>query len=152
MVLMEYIKKVFGPGTAQGEGGGPDTDFIERHDTDTDELLGRWHSEDDGSGLHFIWGSSLELNDDGTGIFSSWGDTDPDNCGDFPISWIRSGKHKIKIRFSAHSEWETIHYQINAFTGPYENPQLKLTDNRDRSDSSHKEGFWIIGGGLFKEK
>jgi hypothetical protein len=157
MAILEYIKRVFytGPNLTDSDtsnAGGLLSGYGNTDQADTDELIGRWHSEDDGSGLHYIWGSSLELNDDGTGIYSSWGDTDPDNSGDFPVSWSRIGKHKIKIRFSAYSEWETLHYHIHDHSGPYENPQLKLTDDRDRSESSHQEGFWIIGGGLFKEK
>jgi hypothetical protein len=158
MAILEYIKRVFNSGPNLSDSGSYENGGLlsstsgQTTSSESDELLGRWHSEDDGSGLHFIWGSSLELNDDGTGIFSSWGDTDPDNSGDFPVSWIPSGKHQIKIRFSAYSDWETIHYRINKHTGPYDTAQLKLTDDRDRSESFHKEGFWIIGGGLFKEK
>ncbi len=151
MALMEYIKKVF---SLSGDEGArePGSSRSGMKGTEPDELLGRWHSEDDGSGLHYIWGSSLELNEDGTGIYSSWGDTDPDNSGDFPISWTRNGKQKIKIRFGAYADWEQIDYSISPHTGPYGNPQEKLTDTRDRTDSTHKEGFWIVGGGLFREK
>jgi hypothetical protein len=156
MEFYDYIRRVFGGKPELAEKEHPESMLLVAGSglagSKTDELCGRWHSEDDGSGLHYVWGSALELNEDGTGTYSCWGDTDSDNCGDFPVSWSRTGKHKLKIRFSVYSDWETLHYTIIHHDGPHGSMQLKLTDDQDRLESVHKEGFWIIGGGLFREQ
>lgn len=109
-----------------------------------DELIGFWENEDDGSGLHTIWGFALEFFAGGEGISHHWGrDVKPDER-EVKISWKRTGEKTVSLKF-LDDDWETIGYELKEFTGAYGTDWIKLNEKG-------KEEFWISYEPLYKKK
>jgi hypothetical protein len=111
----------------------------------TDELHGKWHSED-GTGFAMIMGCSIQFNPDGTGAYESSGTTDQapySYSGMF--NWRRLEKDKIVITTIENSKEELVHYKVENSNGRQE---LKNVTNG--TENCPLEEFWNLAQVVFR--
>jgi hypothetical protein len=114
-------------------------------DPEQDELIGCWENEDDGSGLHAMWGFGIKFSAEGEGVNYTWANGLAPEDREQLIIWKRNSEQSISIKFVEDEEWSAIEYEISDFAGGYGAKYHKLTEKG-------KETFWCSPEPLYKYK
>ena len=131
--------------------------FLKRLFSKKDELIGHWHSDNEG-GFMLVFGSTIDFKPDQTGSYSSWSSGDDESeeeeirgyshSGTF--SWKRVSKNQICI--TEEDKDEIVTYSITHHIGGYGIKYYKLTSPSRKVGKTEIGGFWNFAQEMFRKK